>query len=364
MNFSLRRCLAIARVETLGLFADRGALALIFVLPVVQILLYGYAISLQPRHVPVAIAASEPRLVQPMLPALRGNASVDLIGGLGPTGSAERAVRQGRAMVGVEVGRDPATRAVSVRFVADAGDPAEVRPVVAALNVGVWRRAAQLYAEDQAPTVETQWLYDPGGGGASAWDVSPGLIGAVVMVTMLFTGSITLVRERERGSWESLLATPVRPAEALVGKLAPYLVIGVTQTLGLLAIVHVLFGVPLPSAAWALIAATPVYVAAYLALGFAVSTLAQTQLQAVQASAFAYLPSMLLSGFMFPFDGMPDWARMVGEAIPLTHYIRATRDILLRGLSPAAVWSHLWPIALFTAVAFGLAVVSYRRRLD
>jgi ABC-2 type transport system permease protein len=184
------------------------------------------------------------------------------------------------------------------------------------------------------------------------------------MITMLFLGAITLVRERERGSWESLLATPVRPAEALVGKLAPYLVIGVTQTVCLLGIVHALFGVPLPAATWALVAATPLFVSAYLVLGFAFSTLAQTQIQAVQAASFAYLPSILLSGFMFPFDGMPDWARAVGEAIPLTHYIRATRDVLLRGLGPAAVWSHMAPIAAFTALAFLVAVVSYRRRLD
>jgi ABC-2 type transport system permease protein len=362
MSFHLRRCLAIARVESLGLIADRWALVLIFVLPVLQILLYGYAISLEPRHVPIAIATSEPRLVQPAIDTIRGNSSVTLVGGLGPSGSARTAVAQGRALIGVEVGRDPTTRAVQVRIIADAGDPAEVRPVVAALSLGVWRRTAELYAEDQTPSVVVVWLHDPTGG--SAWDITPGLVGAIVMITMLFLGALTLVRERERGSWESLLATPVRPAEALVGKLAPYMVIGVVQTVCLLGVVHTLFNVPLPASTWALVVATPLFVSAYLMLGFAFSALAQTQIQAVQASAFSYLPSVLLSGFMFPFDGMPRWAQVVGEAIPLTHYIRATRDVLIRGLGPGAVWSHMGPILVFAVVAFSIAIVCYRRRLD
>jgi ABC-2 type transport system permease protein len=184
------------------------------------------------------------------------------------------------------------------------------------------------------------------------------------MITMMFLGALTLVRERERGSWESLLATPVEPAEALAGKLAPYLVIGVGQTVCLLAVVHWLFAVPLPLDAWALVAATPLFAGAYLVLGFAYSALAQTQIQAVQASGFSYLPSILLSGFMFPFDGMPRWAQVLGEAVPLTHYIRATRDVLLRGQGPAVVFWHMLPVAAFTAVAFVVAVLCYRRRLD
>ena len=362
MSFHLKRCLAVARVEALQLIADRAALVLIFVLPVFQILLYGYAISLEPRNVPLAIGTNEPRIVAPTMEAIRGNPTVVLIGGIGPAGSAQKAVQDGRALIGVEVGRDPETRAVAVRIIADAGDPAEVRPVLAELDSGIWRKVAEIYAEDQTPSVNLVWLHDPGG--KSAWEIAPGLVGVIVMITMLFLGALTLVRERERGSWESLLATPVGPAEALFGKLAPYMVIGFVQTLGLLGIIHVLFAVPLPPATWALLAATPLFVASYLVLGFAFSALAQTQIQAVQVSAFSYLPSILLSGFMFPFNGMPDWAQAIGEAIPLTHYIRATRDVLLRGEGPMVVWGHMLPVAAFTAVAFSVAIVCYRRRLD
>jgi len=362
MSFHIKRCLAVARVESLQLLADRAALFLIFVLPIFQILLYGYGISLDPRNVPLAIATDEPRLVAPAMDAIRGNPSVVLIGGVGPAGTAEKAVRDGRAMIGVEVGRDPNTHGVLVRIIADAGDPAEVKPVIAALGAGIWQQVAQIYAEDQTPAVNLVWLHDPGG--RSSWVIAPGLVGVIVMITMLFLGALTLVRERERGSWESLLATPVRPAEALVGKLAPYMVIGFVQTVFLLLIIHALFNVPLPPATWALLAATPLFVASYLVLGFAFSALAQTQIQAVQASAFSYLPSILLSGFMFPFNGMPPWAQAVGETIPLTHYIRATRDVLLRGEGPMVVWTHMLPVLIFTVLAFSVAILCYRRRLD
>lgn len=361
MTFKIKRALAVGRVETLQLFADRAALILIFVLPIVQILLYGYGVSLEPRHVPLAIATDEPQLVSPAIAAIQDDPAVTLVGRVRPAGQAEAAVRRGEALVGVEVGRDPQTRNVAVRIVADAGDPADVRPVLAALSSGVWEQVAQTYAQDQTPTVQVSWLQ---GGGQSAWTIAPGLVGVIVMVTMLFLGGLTLVRERERGSWETLLATPVGPAEALVGKLAPYVVIGLIQTVCLLLLVHWLFAVPLPPATWALLAATPLYVASYLVLGFAFSALAHTQIQAVQASAFCYLPSVLLSGFMFPFDGMPRWARVVGEAMPVTHYIRATRDVLLRGEPAASVFAHMPPVLMFTAAAFVVAIVCYRRRLD
>ena len=362
MSIHIKRCLAVARVESLQLLADRAALFLIFVLPIFQILLYGYGISLDPRNVPLAIATDEPRLVAPAMDAIRGDPSVILIGGVGAGGTAEKAVRDGRAMIGVEVGRDPTTHGVLVRIIADAGDPAEVKPVIAALGAGIWKQVAQIYAEDQTPAVNLVWLHDPGG--RSSWVIAPGLVGVIVMITMLFLGALTLVRERERGSWETLLATPVRPAEALIGKLSPYLLIGLVQTLAMLGLIHVMFGVPTPPATWALAGSTLVFASAYLLLGFAISAVVQTQLQAVQASVFIYLPSLLLSGFMFPFDGMPRWAQMIGEAFPLTHYIRATRDILLRGDPAASVLAHTAPMAVFSAIAFVAAILLYRRRLD
>jgi ABC-2 type transport system permease protein len=362
MNRILRRIGAVAMVESLQLLYDPATLVLIFLLPVFQILLYGYAIRFDPQDVPVAIASSDADLSQSASKSIGAGGLFHQVGPIGAPGSAKSAVLARRAQVGVELSRDARTGAAQVAITADASDPAEVRPAVAVLESAIWRKIAETAAVGQTPNVQVHWLYDPGGNGA--WRIAPGLIGVIVMITMLFLGGLTLVREREHGSWETLLATPVRPTEALIGKLSPYLLIGVVQTLAMLVLVHLMFQVPTPPATWALMAATLVFASAYLLLGFAISAIVQTQLQAVQAAVFIYLPSLLLSGFMFPFDGMPRWAQVIGEAFPLTHYIRATRDILLRGDPPAAVLTHVGPMLVFAAAAFVAAVLLYRRRLD
>lgn len=181
---------------------------------------------------------------------------------------------------------------------------------------------------------------------------------------MLMLGALTLVRERERGSWEALLATPVDALDALVGKLSPYVVMGAAQGAVVVGLAQLLFGLPANSGIWALLAATPVYATANLLLGFAFSALAESQMQAMQGAVFFYLPSMLLSGFMFPFQGMPRWARAIGEALPLTHFVRAARDVLLKGQGAIVVSQEMWPVALFGLVAATLALAAYRRRLD
>jgi len=358
----LKRIGAVARVETLQIVRDRASLALIFLLPIFQILLYGYAISLEPRHVTLALATDEPRLVSQAVDAIESTPVLTLLKPVGPAGSAEAAVKSHRAQVGVEVGRDPQTRGVTVRIIADAGDPTEVRPALGVLQIGLWKNVADTYAQDQSPTVSTVWLGNPKN--ADSWLIAPGLVGMIVMVTMLFLGALTLVREREYGSWETLLATPVRPSEALVGKLAPYLVVGLIQTVMLLVILHALFDVRLPLTTLALVAVTPIFIGAYLILGFAISTVTQTQIQSVQAAVFLYLPSLMLSGFMFPFNGMPQWAQVIGDALPLTHYIRATRDILIRGAPASALVGEMTPVAIFALLAAAVAILCYRRRLD
>lgn len=364
MRRALRRIGAVCMVESLQLINDPATLVLIFLLPVFQVLLYGYAINFEPRDVPVAVASSDADLSKSAAEAIQASNLFRQIGPIGAPGTARRAVLARRAQVGVELSRDPRTGAAGVAITADASDPAETGPAVAVLETGVWRRIAETATAStgQKPEVKVDWLYDPEGHGA--WRIAPGLIGVIVMISMLFLGALTLVRERERGSWETLLATPVRPAEALIGKLSPYLLIGLVQTLAMLGLIHLMFAVPTPPATWALLAATLVFASAYLLLGFAISAVVQTQLQAVQASVFIYLPSLLLSGFMFPFDGMPGWAQAIGEAFPLTHYIRATRDILLRGDAPMSILAHTAPMLAFAVIAFAAAILLYRRRLD
>ena len=248
------------------------------------------------------------------------------------------------------------------QVVVDATDPAAVRPALAALENAYWRHAAQLYAIGPVPSVRVEWLYNPDG--RTAWTIVPGLAGVVVMISMLMLGALTLVRERERGSWETLLATPVDAVDALVGKLSPYVIIGTVQAAVIIGIARLLFDLPATGDLWALLIAVPLYSAAHLILGFAFSALAESQLQALQGAVFFYLPSMLLSGFMFPFLGMPAWARSIGEMLPLTHFVRATRSVLLKGEGASLVAREMAPVAIFTLVAAVLALAAYRRRID
>jgi ABC-2 type transport system permease protein len=184
------------------------------------------------------------------------------------------------------------------------------------------------------------------------------------MITMLMLGALTLVREREQGSWESLLATPVTALDALLGKLIPYVIVAVAQAAIVIALARVLFGMPALGNVAVLLLASAVFALAHLTLGFALSALACSQMQAIQAAVFFYLPSMLLSGFMFPFEGMPGWAQAMGNALPLTHFVRSARGVLLKGYGASEVVAEMWPVALFALAAAGIAIASYRRRLN
>jgi ABC-2 type transport system permease protein len=255
---------------------------------------------------------------------------------------------------------DPNAPAAELRIVVDATDAATVRPALAALETAYWRHLAQMSPLVFAPAIAVEWLYNPEG--RTAWTIIPGLAGVVVMISMLMLGALTLVRER--GSWETLLATPVEGVEALVGKLLPYVIIGPLQAVVVIGVSRVLFAVPVTGNLWALLLAVPVYAAAHLILGFAFSALAESQLQAIQGAVFFYLPSMLLSGFMFPFQGMPAWARAIGEALPLTHFGRVTRGVLLKDEGASYVVGEMWPVALFALLAAVVALAAYRRRID
>ena len=331
------RTLAVARVEILHLIHDRMTISLILLVPAIQIVLFGYAVNLDLRHVPIAVAGDHGGRANQVSRVIGETGYFMIVAdGLKP-GAAERMVAQGKAPVGIEVppqahsdrGAPPEDPKV------DATDPAAVRPALAALDNAYWRHAAQLYAIGPVPSVRVEWLYNPDC--RTAWTIVPGLAGVVVMISMLMLGALTRVRERERGSWETLLATPVNAVDALVGKLSPYVIIGTVQAAVVIGIARLLFDLPATGDLWALLIAVPLYSAAHLTLGFAFSALAESQLQALQGAVFFYLPSILLSGFMFPFLGMPAWARSIGEMLPLTHFVRATR-----GVCSKAEVSHSW----------------------
>ncbi len=361
----LRRMLAVARLEMLHLIHDRTSISLILIVPTIQIMLFGYAVNFTPKQVPIAISKgyAAARLIHRIVEET-GYFAIEAED-LRP-GGATQMVAQGKALVGIEIptpdesDRDQIPGDPTV--IVDASDPGAVRPALAALENSYLRHVAETFAIGPVPDVKLVLLYNPSS--KTAWTIVPGLVGVVVMITMLMLGALTLVRERERGSWETLLATPVDAVDALVGKLSPYILVGIVQAAAVIWIARLLFDLPLRGDLAALLLAVPLYAAAHLILGFAFSALAESQLQAIQGAVFFYLPSMLLSGFMFPFQGMPAWAQIIGEALPLTHFVRATRGVLLKGEGASLVLSEMMPVALFALIAAACALAAYRRRID
>lgn len=358
------RLLAVARLECLQLLRDRTSMALIVTVPAIQLMLFGYAVNPNPINIPLVIARSVDGTPDQLLRTIDETGYFTIVAdGLAP-GSAGRMVRDGDALIGIEIppraSPDSETLSLEPTIIVDATDPATIRPALAALQTAYWREVAHRSPLVlTVPTVQVSWLYNPEG--RTAWTIVPGLVGVVVMISMLMLGALTLVRDRERGSWEMMLVTPVTTLEILIGKLSPYVIIGTTQAVVVIGVARLLFDLPITGSLWALVAVVPLYAAAHLILGFIFSELAQNQLQAMQGAVFFYLPSMLLSGFMFPFHGMPSWARAVGEVLPLTHFVRAARGVLLRGEGAVFVVDTMMPVAFFTVLALIVALAVSRR---
>jgi ABC-2 type transport system permease protein len=351
------RVLGVARIETLRLLLDRPSIGLIVLVPALQLVLFGYAVNLTPKDIPIAIAPSCDAQRDLISRAVADTGSFRLIPRDHAAHPATQYISSRRALVAIDCspGQPPS-------LAADASDPSAVRPAVATLEAAMLAEIVRsLFPEGQARS-GVVWLYNPDA--RTAWSLAPGLVGVVVMITMLMLGALTLVREREQGSWEGLLATPVTALDALLGKLTPYVIVAVAQAAIVIALARVLFGMPTLGNVALLLLASAVFALAHLTLGFALSALAYSQIQAIQAAVFFYLPSMLLSGFMFPFEGMPGWAKALGNSLPLTHFVRSARGVLLKGYGASEVVAEMWPVALFALAAAGVAIASYRRRLN
>lgn len=356
-----------ARIETLQLLRDRVSLSLLLMMPAAQLALFGFAAEPDPHGVPLVIAGDAEIAAGALRRVIEGTGYFDIIADRQPSGAGARAVAAGEALVALELppvggagagdGEDDPDR--RIRVIVDATDPAAVRPALGALEAQAWKDIAT--RRGNVPTIDVEWRYNPER--KSAWAIAPALIGVVTMISMLMLGALSLVREREQGTWEGLLATPVDGIDALIGKLAPPLALGILQALALALAGSVLFGLPLSGALLWLALAAALHGAAHLVTGFALSALAETQIQAVLSAVFFYLPSMVLSGFLFPFQGMPGWAKALAEILPLTHFIRVARALLLRGAGPGAL-VEMVPVLVFAGAATIVALATYRRRLD
>jgi ABC-2 type transport system permease protein len=374
--FSFARTVAIFVKEFQQMLRDRLTFAMAIGVPILQLVLFGYAINTDPKGLPTAIVSYDSGpLARSLVAALQNTGYFRITRQSASEGEAEALLETGDVQFMVAIPPDFSRRVVrgerpALLVAVDATDPSASGNALAALGqVAQQALRADLVGPlatlqpGEAPyEVRIHRRYNPEG--LSRYNIVPGLIGTILTMTMVMLTGLAMTRERERGTMENLLATPVRPVEVMLGKILPYIVIGYIQLGVILTAALALFDVPMAGSFTLLMAMIGVFMLANLAVGFTFSTLAQNQLQAMQMTFFFFLPSMLLSGFMFPFRGMPGWAQVIGEALPLTHFLRIVRGIMLKGNAGMQVLPELWPMLVFLALAGALALARYRQTLD
>ena len=375
-GFSWARVAAVFLKELVQMRRDRLTFAIMIGMPVVQLLLFGYAINTDPRHMPTVVQVREDGpLTRGFLASMKASTFFDIVAVAHRDDEADRLLRNGDAMFLIVVPEGFETRFVRgerprILVAGDASDPVAAGAAVSAVDA----IAARAFAPELegalsalAPTVAPYEIvahrrYNPAG--VTAFNIVPALLGVILTMTMVMVTSIALTREVERGTMETLLATPVRPVEVMIGKTTPYIIVGAIQVALVLVAARVLFHVPFTGSWPAFFTGVTIFLFANLMLGYLISTAARTQMQAMQMTFFIFLPSILLSGFMFPFRAMPPWARDIGEILPLTHFLRLVRKVVLKGGDFAAVLNDLAPLAAILAVLTTLALVRFRRTLD
>ena len=372
-QFSWARFLAVLHKEWIQIRRDPMTLRLIIALPVMQLFLFGYAINTDPKHLPTGLLSSEhSQYVRTIVAALRNTGYYD-IRPFASEDEAERALAEGEVLFVVNIPPNfersvDRGEAPAVLVDADATDPSAIGNATAALTslTGALNRdlPPKLQSEPAKPPFQfvVHARYNPEQ--LTVLNIVPGLVCVVLIFSTLLITTLSITRERERGTMENLLAMPVRPIEVMIAKIVPYIAIGYVQVVLIMAISSAAFDLPVRGSLFLLIVALGLFIASNLALGFTFSTIASSQMQAMQMAQFTLLPSILLSGFMFPFYGMPKWAQWTGEIFPTTHALRVVRGILLKGNGAAEILPELWPIAAFTLVVGAIAIWAYRETLD
>jgi len=374
--FAWSRLVAVMIKELIQMRRDRLTFAMMVGIPVLQLLLFGYAINTDPKSMPTVVNLQEAGPFSRELAAAIANSSYfQVIAQVSGEAEAERLLATGEVQFVVTVPAGFERRLVrgerpALLLEADATDPAAASNAVAALTALVHTMfdpaltgPLSVWSGGTDPIeLRIHRRYNPEG--ITQYNIVPGLMGVILTMTMIMATSLTVTRERERGTMETLLAMPVRPSEVMAGKILPYFGVGYVQVVLIVGAGRWLFHVPIIGSLPLLAATLLLFIAANLAVGFTISTVVRNQLQALQMSFFFFLPSMLLSGFMFPYRGMPDWAQAIGEVFPLTHFLRVIRGIMLKGNGLMEIWPELWPIALFLGLATVVALKRYRMTLD
>ncbi|HYV20810.1 MAG TPA: ABC transporter permease [Verrucomicrobiae bacterium] len=374
--FAFGRFWGIVLKEFLQLRRDKVTFAMIVGIPIAQLVLFGYAINSDPKHLRAAvIEGDKSEFTRTYLSALRTSEYFEFVGTLPDEDAGRAALDRGDVQFVVNIPADFTRRLLrgerpALLVEADATDPSATGSAVAALREVVTSSVARdldgplaSLAPTPAPfEVRLHRLYNPEG--ITQRNIVPGLMGVILTMMMVMMTALAITRERERGTMENLLATPARPIEVMTGKILPYIAIGFIQVTIILIAARTLFGVPFEGSLVTLYAVALLHIAANLAVGITVSSLAANQLQAMQLTFFYFLPNILLSGFMFPFQGMPAWARGVGNVLPMSWFNRMVRGIMLKGVGWVDLWPNAWPVLVFTGCVMTIAMLFYRRTLD
>jgi ABC-2 type transport system permease protein len=375
-QFSPERFKGIVAKEFIQMRRDRLTFVMMMGIPLLQLMLFGYAINVNPKHLPIEVLLGDngPQ-GRTLLYAFKNTSYFDFVRLLKTEADGQEALARGETQFVISIppnfsrgllrGNRPA-----ILVEADATDPVATGYAIGSLNALAMSALqndlkgplAYLNGTNGPFDLQVHSLYNPEVN--TQYNIVPGLMGVILTMTMIMITGLAITRERERGTMENLLSMPTRPLEVLVGKITPYILVGYVQLGLILGMAHFLFRVPVLGSVPLLLAAALVFIAANLAMGIMFSTVAQNQLQAMQMAFFVFLPSILLSGYLFPFRGMPIWAQAIGEVLPLTHFLRIARGILLKGNSLGEIAPEIWPIALFAAVALTIGVKRYRQTLD
>jgi ABC-2 type transport system permease protein len=355
---------------------DRLTFAMMIGIPLVQLILFGYAINSDPKHLPTAVYSADNSVFsRTIVWGLYNSSYFDIVREARNEAEIQRLLAQGTVQFTVDIPVDFSRKLLrgerpDLLLEADATDPSAVGYAIAAINLltttvldrDLTGPLAKLRGTPPPINLVVHQHYNPEN--ITQYNIVPGLMGVMLTMTMIIITALAITRERERGTMENLLSTPARPGEVMIGKIVPYITVGYIQVFLILLASKFLFDVPIVGSVSLLLVLTFLFIVANLAVGITFSTIAKNQLQAVQMAFFFFLPSLLLSGYMFPFRGMPGWAQDIGEVLPLTHFLRVVRGILLKGNGFVEIAPDLWPIALFLVVMLAIGIKRYRQTLD
>ena len=373
---SLRRIWAVVLKEAVQMRRDRITFAMMFGIPVMQLILFGYAINLNPKHLPAALVVEEQTpIVRTLVSALKSSEYYDFVMQESDPRKSGDLLARGEVAFVVTIPSGFTRDLVrgdhpQILIEADASDPAAASGAVGnaqailtyALRHDLKGPLASLADKGPPFDLVIHQMYNPEA--KTSYNVVPGMLGVILTMTLVMITAMAMTRETEQGMLENLLAMPAKPAEVMLGKILPYVAVGAAETAVILITARLIFDVPFVGALWLLLLGVAIFVVANLALGFTFSTIARSQMQAMQLTFFFFLPSILLSGFMFPFRGMPEWAQTIGEMLPLTHFLRIVRGVMLKDTSFSQLQQPLLALCAFTGVVMVIALLRYRRTLD